>query len=174
MSATWTYKAGEAKRKDFAVYWVKNGTSTINAAALEIIGKGVEDMPISANPTSEEKQDVLGNNNFAITGYSKSMTVDPLKISGESLYSQKIDELEEQEAVLDDLELTYLCVKVYKTNASGECRAWTQKGVVELGDFAGALEGVSAAHTVHYVGAKTYGSFNLATSTFTADSSATE
>lgn len=174
MSATWTYKAGEAKRKDFMVFWVKDNTSTINAAALDIIGKGVEDMPISANPTSEEKQDVLGNNNYNITGYAKSMTVDPLKVEGDSAYSQKIDELEEKQAVLDDLKLTYLCVKKYKTNTTGECRAWTQEGIVELGDFAGALAGVSAAHTVHYVGERTYGSFNIESSTFTPDASASE
>ena len=60
--ATWTYAEGEAKRKDFMVFWVMDGNaSTIKKDTIEIIGKGVEDMPISMNPETEESQDVLGN-----------------------------------------------------------------------------------------------------------------
>ena len=132
MADTWTFKEGEAERKDFMVFWVIDGNT---------------------DAVSKENQDVLGNNNFAITGYAKSMEVDPLKVSGTSKYAQKIDELEETGATLDKLELLYLCVKRYKTNESGDMRAWLQKGVVELGDFSGGLQGVSASHTVHFCAA---------------------
>ena len=58
--ATWTYADGEAKRKDFMVFWITDGSTTnIAKDKLEIIGKGVEDMPISMNPETEESQDVL-------------------------------------------------------------------------------------------------------------------
>lgn len=173
MADTWTYKEGEAERKDFMVFWVTDGKAdTVSKANLEIIGKGIEDMPISANAETEETQDVLGNNNFAITGYAKSMEVDPLKVSGASKYAQKIDELEETSATLDKLELLYLCVKRYKTNESGDMRAWLQKGVVELGDFSGGLQGVSASHTVHYVGERRLGKVSAEDMTFTADDDA--
>lgn len=166
----WTYAQGEAKRKDFMVFWITNGeTDTITKANLEIIGKGVEDMPISMNPETEEGQDVLGNNNYAITGYAESMTVDPLNVSGESKYAQKIDQLMEDRATLTDLELQYLCVKRYKTNEQGGMRAWIQKGVVELGDFASGLKGVSGTHTIHYVGDRTLGVANMDTMEFTPD-----
>ena len=125
-----TYKAGEAKRKDFMVFWITDGSDTTSKTKLEGIGKGIEDMPVSANPETTESQDVLGNNNYAITGYAKSMGVEPLKVSGDGKYSQKIDELEETDATLDELELMYLCVKTYKTNETGKARAWIQKGVV--------------------------------------------
>ena len=46
-----------------------------------------------------------------------------------------------------------------------------QEGVVELGDFAGGLKGVSAAHTVHYVGDRTLGAVDPSTMAFTADES---
>ena len=169
--ATWTYAEGEAKRKDFMVFWVTDGNaSTIKKDTIEIIGKGVEDMPISMNPETEESQDVLGNNNYDITGYAESMTVDPTNISGENKYSQKIDTLMEERATLSDLRLKYLCVKRYKTDSTGKMHAWVQDGVVELGDFAGGLKGVSATHTVHYVGDRTLGAVDPSTMTFTADS----
>nr|DAM01054.1 MAG TPA: hypothetical protein [Bacteriophage sp.] len=168
--ATWTYADGEAKRKDFMVFWITDGSTTnITKDKLEIIGKGVEDMPISMNPETEESQDVLGNNNYDITGYAESMTVDPTNVSGESKYAQKIDTLMEERATLSDLRLKYLCVKRYKTDSTGNMRAWVQEGVVELGDFAGGLKGVSATHTVHYVGDRTLGAVNPKTMTFTAD-----
>lgn len=168
--ATWTYKTGEAKRKDFSVFWITDGdVDNITKSNLEIIGKGVEDMPISMNPETEENQDVIGNNNYAITGYAESMSVDPLNVSGESKYSQKIDELVEQRATLSDLELMYLCVKRYKVDGDGNMRAWVQKGVVELGDFAPGLKGVSGNHTIHYVGDRTLGAVNPTTMAFTED-----
>lgn len=173
MAGTFTYAAGEAKRKDFMVFWITDGdTEAITKTNLEIIGKGVEDMPISMNAETEESQDVLGNNNYDITGYAESMTVDPLNVSGESKYAQKIDELMENRATLSDLHLKYLCVKRYKTDSSGNMRAWVQEGVVELGDFAGGLKGVSATHTVHYVGDRTLGTVNPSTMAFTADTDA--
>lgn len=175
MAEVWTYAEGEAARKDFMVFWVTDGKpDAVSKTNIEIIGKGIEDMPISANAETEESQDVLGNNNFSITGYAKSMEVDPLKISASSKYAQKIDELEETGATLDKLELLYLCVKRYKTDAQGNMRAWLQKGVVELGDFASGLQGVSASHTVHYVGERRLGKVSADDMTFTADEDAAE
>lgn len=168
--ATWTYLPGEAKRKDFMVFWITDGNvENISKSNVEIIGKGVEDMPISMNPETEESQDVLGNNNYAITGYAESMSVDPLNVSGESKYAQKIDELMEERATLSELELMYLCVKRYKVDGEGNMRAWIQKGVVELGDFAPGLKGVSGNHTIHYVGDRTLGSIKPNTMVFTED-----
>ena len=167
---TWTYAEGDAKRKDFMVFWITDGSvEAVTKTNLEIIGKGIEDMPISMNAETEESQDVLGNNNYEITGYAESMTVDPLNVSGESKYAQKIDELMETRATLSELHLQYLCVKKYKTDESGKMRAWIQEGVVELGDFAGGLKGVSASHTVHYVGDRTLGVVDPSTMEFTKD-----
>ena len=168
--AEWTYAKGDAKRKDFMTFWIKNGnTKSVTSENLAIIGKGIEDMPISANVETEESQDVLGNNNFEITGYAKSMTVEPMKVSGEDEYSQHIDELMETDATLSELHNQYLCVKRYKTDESGKARAWIQEGVIEPGDFASGLAGVSTSHTVHYVGPKTLGVVDLESMTFTAD-----
>lgn len=166
----WNYAEGDAKRKDFMTFWITdNNTETISKSNLAIIGKGIEDMPISSNAETEESQDVLGNNNYEITGYAKSMTVDPMKISGDNKYSQHLDDLFERDATLSELHNFYLCVKRYKTDASGKARAWVQEGVVEPGDFASGLAGVSTSHTVHYVGAKTFGVVDLDTLEFTPD-----
>ena len=102
------------ERQKEKTFWITDGSTTnIAKDKLEIIGKGVEDMPISMNPETEESQDVLGNNNYDITGYAESMTVDPTNVSGESKYAQKIDTLMEERATLSDLRLKYICVKRY-------------------------------------------------------------
>lgn len=51
-------------------------------------------------------------------------------------------------------------------------RAWVQKGIVELGDFASGLEGVSATHTVRFVGERVLGAVDPATMAFTPDETA--
>lgn len=39
--AKWTYAAGEAKRKDFMVFWIVDGSDNVTGKEnLEIIGKG--------------------------------------------------------------------------------------------------------------------------------------
>lgn len=173
MADIWSYVAGEAKRKDFAVYLILDKTKAADLsfakADLEIIGKGIEDMPIALNPEMEETQDVLGNNNISIISYAETMEVTPLKVSGESKYSQMIDEMVESRAVLDALELPYLCVKRYKTNSAGAYRAWVQKGIVEPTDFAEGLNGVSTTHTVHFIGDRILGAIDPSTLAFTAD-----
>ena len=71
MAVTWTYAEGDAKRKDFMVFWITDGSiEAVTKSNIEIIGKGIEDMPISMNAETEESQDVLGNNNYEITGYA--------------------------------------------------------------------------------------------------------
>lgn len=170
--ATWTYKSGDPERKDFMVFYVTtNETENIAKANIEVIGKGIEDMPISHNAESEETQDILGNNNYAITGYAPSFTVDPLNVTAESKYAQKIDEMIETLPTGGALELTYMAVKRYKTDATGKMRAWVQKGIVELGDFAAGLKSVSASHTVHWVGERTLGVVAPDTMVFTTDES---
>lgn len=166
----WTYATGDAKRKDFAVAYLIGVKSKDEALALtktivELIGKGIEDMPIAMNAETEEGQDVLGNSNYDIVSYAPSMNVDPIKANGESKYAQLIDEMFENQATLDDLHVWYLCLKKYKTNETGAYRAWLQEGVIELADFASGLNGVSSSHTVHYVGERVLGAL-----TVTADS----
>lgn len=174
----WTYAAGDAKRKDFAVAYIVGATTMDEALALtkekiELIGKGIDDMPMSYNAETDETQDVLGNNNYDIVSYAPSMSVDPIKANGESKYAQKIDELFERQATLSELHLFYLCFKSYKTDGSGGMRAWIQEGVVELGDFASGLNGVAMSHNVHYVGERVLGTLKMGdTVSFTRDTGA--
>ncbi len=161
-----TYAAGDAKRKDFAVAYIIGAKTMEEALALtkenvELIGKGIDDMPISFSAETDESQDVLGNNNYEIVAYAPSMSVDPLKVNGEIKYSQFIDEAFENQATLSDLHVFYLCFKRYKKNESGAFRAWIQEGVVELADFASGLNGVSMSHTVHYVGERVLGALTV-------------
>lgn len=162
----WTYAAGDAKRKDFAVAYIIGAKTLEQALALtketvELIGKGIEDMAMSYSAETDEAQDILGNNNYEIVAYAPSMTVDPLKVNGEVKYSQFIDEAFEKQATLTDLHVWYVCFKHYKKNEQGALRAWVQEGVVELADFASGMNGVSTSHTVHFVGPRTLGALTV-------------
>ena len=175
----WTYKTGDAKRKDFAVAYIIGAKTQEEALALtkesiELIGKGIEDMAMSYAAETDESQDILGNNNYEIVAYAPSMTVDPLKVNGDVKYSHFVDEAFEKQATLTDLHVWYLCFKTYKTNEAGAFRAWIQEGVIELADFASGMNGVSMSHTVHFVGPRTLGALTVTEEamSFTKDAAA--
>lgn len=173
----WTYANGDAKRKDFAVTYIIGAKTQEEALALtkekiELIGKGIEDMPMSYAAETDESQDILGNNNYEIVAYAPSMTVDPLKVNGDVKYSHFVDEAFEKQATLTDLHVWYLCFKTYKTNEAGAYRAWIQEGVIELADFASGMNGISMSHTVHFVGPRILGALTMSgdAASFEADS----
>lgn len=160
--ANWIYKKGAAERKDFVVSYISGAKSLEEALAVTkdnivVIGKGIESMAISANAETEEKRDVLGNNNYDVVGYSETMPVSPLKIRDDDRYAIFIDEAFERRKILDDLACWYLCWKEYKTDENGGKCAWIQKGVPVLGDFADGLNGISTSHDVHFVDERHYG-----------------
>lgn len=177
----WTYAKGDAKRKDFAVAYIIGAKTLEEALALtkekiELIGKGIEDMPMSYAAETDESQDILGNNNYEIVAYAPSMTVDPLKVNGDIKYSHFVDEAFEKQATLSDLHVWYVCFKTYKTNEAGAFRAWLQEGVIELADFASGMNGISMSHTVHFVGQRTLGALTLndETASFAKDTAGSE
>ena len=80
--------------------------------------------------------------------------------------------LEEKEKILDDAKATFLVVKAYKTVEEGKYVAWEQDAVVEITEFGGDTKGVNIPNTLHWVGDRTYGTFDPKTKAFTADGAA--
>ncbi|TQI66266.1 hypothetical protein [Clostridium sp. KNHs216] len=159
-----TYVAGKAKRKDFAVFFKTPGETP----AYELIGKGIEDASINPNATVDTVNDITGAAETTLSGYEKSMDLDPIYIHGGEKFPEFLDNLEETNAILDDVVGTFLFVKMYKTDGENSYVAWEQTAVVELTGFGGDTKGVNAPCTLHFTGERTMGTFNPTTKTFTA------
>lgn len=163
--ATYSYKEGQAKRKDFKIAWAggKDGS-------LLLIGKGVEDMPMTMNGNVVESDDVLGNHVYEISSYAETITVDPMYVDGTDEYSQWLNDAVYYRKTLHELETPFVGYEDYVTDTSGNMRAWKQNAVVNITDFASGLTGVSIPHEIHFVGNRLYGHINKATGQFEEDS----
>ena len=162
--ATYTYKTGQAKRKDFKVAWAggKDG-------GLLLLGKGVEDMPVSMNANTKEGDDVLGNHTFNVTGYAESMTIDPVYVDGNDDYSMWLDDIVYYRKTMDEVRTTYVAYYDYCTDTTGNMRAWKQDAVIVITDFATGLDGVNIPHEVHFVDERTFGHIDKSTGAFVED-----
>lgn len=168
-----TYREGTAKREEFGAYAILDKTKladfTFTKADLELIGIGIEDMPISMNVETEESQDVCGNSNYDIVAYAETMEITPIKIKGESKFSQWLDEAIERRYTLDELVMPFLFVKKYKTDSSGNYAAFVQALTIEPTSFANGLNGVSNTVTAHFTGERFFGTVDKTTLAFTEE-----
>lgn len=162
--ATYSYKTGQAKRKDFKVAWAGGDDDT-----LMLLGKGVEDMPISMNANATENDDVLGNHVYEISSYAETMTIDPIYVDGSDKYSQWLNDLVYYRKTLDECRTTFVGYEDYMTDTTGNMRAWKQDAVANVTDFASGLNGVNIPHEVHFVDERTFGHIDKTTGKFVED-----
>lgn len=163
-----TYATGKAQRKTLMFFFKVPGDSS---PVYEIIGKGIEEAGISQSANVETVVDILGNAETTLDQYEKTTELDPIYVTGDSKFSQWLDEVEEKEKILDDAQATFLVVKAYKTTGESKYVAWEQKAVVELTDFGGGTKGVNLPCTLHWCGPRTFGTFDPSNQTFTVDGS---
>ena len=163
-----TIATGKAARKTLMLFFKVPGGSP----EYELIGKGIEEASISQSASVEAKPDILGNTDVTLDSYEKTTDLDPIYVTGGDKYSEWLDELEEKEKILDDAKATFLVVKAYKTVEEGKYVAWEQDAVVEITEFGGDTKGVNIPNTLHWVGDRTYGTFDPKTKAFTADGAA--
>ena len=162
--AVYTYKTGQAKRKDFKVAW-----AGAKKGGLLLLGKGVEDMPISMNATTNENDDVLGNHVYEVASYAETMTIDPVYVDGNDEYSTWLNDIVYYRKTLDEVRTSYVGYEDYVTDETGNMRAWKQDAVVNITDFATGLTGVNIPHEVHFVDERTFGHIDKSTGEFVED-----
>ena len=158
-----TIASGKQARKTFCLFYEDS------ESALELIGKGIEELSIEQGAEINTVKDVTGANSTSLDAYEKTTALDPIYVEGGFKFSERLDEIEEKELTGPDVELTFVWAKVYKTTEGAKCRAWRQKAVVELTSFGGDVKGVNAPCTLHWVGERTYGEFDPSAKTFTPD-----
>ena len=158
--AVYTYKTGQAKRKDFKVAWAGG-----KGGKLLLLGKGVEDMPISMNATTSENDDVLGNHVYEVTSYAETMTIDPVYVDGNDEYSTWLNDIVYYRKTLDEVRTSYVGYEDYVTDEIPPNVAEVQA----LFRFS-HRSGLHIPHEVHFVGERTFGHIDKSTGEFVEDS----
>ncbi|MEG1687758.1 MAG: hypothetical protein RR185_07295 [Angelakisella sp.] len=160
---------GYIARKDFMVLANVGAPET---PTWELIGDRVEEMSLQMNPNIETVSDITGFNGTTLDRYQIQTEVTPMRAKKESKLFALLYDIVKNERVLSEVEREFLCVSVFDvTSGTGtpvRCAAWKQKAIIAVESFGGGTAGLDIPFTLHWVGAKTQGSFDPAGKTFTA------
>lgn len=144
----------------------KTGDST---SVWEILGKDNDELSKELNNEVEETKNVLGETEVDITAGNRTMTVDPYKMRDDYDFADELYDILKYDKDGSDVEYPFIEINTFKKvgESQNEYDAWVQKGAVDLKSYGGNTKAIGAPFDIHFIGEKTYGSFNPTTKKFT-------
>lgn len=132
------------------------------------IGADLEEYAPELSANVEKKNNILGETSVVIDSYQKQGDVTPYYADdGDPLFA-KLQAIIDGDLVLDDLKTDVVEVKLWDESAEGAYPAVKEECYIEVVSYGGDTTGYQIPFNIHYTGAKTKGSFNPTTKTFTA------
>lgn len=164
--------SGYIPRKDFMV--LANVAST-GVAEWELIGDRVEEMSLKMNPNIETISDITGMTETTLDKYQVETEVTPMRAKRNSKLFGILYDIVKHEKTLSDVERDFLCVSIFDSETTGTgdtavttYAAWKQRAVIAVQSFGGGTAGLDIPFVIHWVGAKTHGTFDPTTKEFVA------
>lgn len=160
---------GYIKREEFAVF---ANVATTGTAEWELIGDKVEEMSLEMNPNVETMTDVTGNTSTTLDKYEVQTSVSPMRAKRESKLFAILYDIVKEEKTLSDVERDFLCVNIFDKvgeGAEATYSAWKQKGVIAVQSYGGNTQGLDIPFNIHWIGKKTYGTFDPTDKEFTEE-----
>lgn len=156
---------GLIPRKEF-MHFVNVGTTSV--PEWELLGEGIEELSREMNNNVENTTDILGNNTTTVTKGNQVSSFDPFKCRRDSKLFAKLYQIYTDDLELSDVEMEFLEVSIFdETETEGTYNAVKQTGAIDLKSIGGDTTGLDMPFDVNYVGAKTKGTFAVATKKFT-------
>ncbi len=160
----------EIKRKFMAHF--------INAAALlattpiyERLGKDLEEFSIELNPNVETKQNILGESTTKVDGYQPSSSVEPYYADEGTNLFNRLQDIIDNRRTLDELKTDAVEVHLWEPVVEGTSYiAYREDIIFEVSSYGGDTTGYQIPFTIHYIGNRVKGVFNVLTKTFTPNS----
>ena len=155
------------KRNTYKIFM--NVSESTTSKEWEIIGKDIEELSRELNNEVESKTNILGETEVEITKGNQVTTCDPIKLRSDSKASKILYNIYKNDLELSDVEKEFLEVNTSMsvTGKDGEYEAFTQIGAIDLKSWGGDTTGINSPFDINWIGAKTYGTFNPTTKTFT-------
>ena len=159
--------SGYIARKDFMILAnVGEGSSY----EWELLGDRVEEMALAMNPNIETISDITGMTETTLDKYQVQTEVSPMRARRDSKLFGILYDIVKHEKVLSQVEREFLCVAVFDQVGTADAKtyaAWKQRGIIAVESFGGGTAGLDIPFSIHWVGAKTHGTFDAETKSFT-------
>lgn len=137
-------------------------------AAYERLGADLEEFSAELSAQVETKKNILGQTGIVISGYEKTGSVEPYyAVQGSPLFA-RLQAIIDEGLVLEDLKTDVVEVKLWE-KTDGSYRAIREEAYIEVVSYGGDTTGYQIPFKLHFTGAKTKGSFDIESRTFTAD-----
>lgn len=136
----------------------------------ERLGEDLEEYNVNLNPSTETKQNILGENSFHHNGYEESSEASPYYANTESVLSAKLQEIIDHRHKDDNCKTNALEVHLWEGDEENGYVAWQQGCYVIPTSYGGDVSGYQTPFTVNYFGKRTKGIFK--DKTFTPDGTA--
>ena len=127
------------------------------------LGSDLEAFNVELNPSTEQRQNILGENTFTHSGYEISATVEPyFAVVGDALF-EKLQAIVDGQKTDDSLKTYAYEVHLWQTGSGeGKFEAYRQEVYVVPTSYGGDTTGYQIPFEVHYVGEKVLGDFTPA------------
>lgn len=137
------------------------------AEEYQRLGKDLEEFSPEMSAQVDTKKNILGETSILISGYEKTVSVEPYYAEAGDLLFEKLQEIIDEGKVLDDLKTTVVEVKLWKkTGDENVYEAVKEDAYIEVSSYGGDTTGYQIPFTLHYTGNKVKGTFNIQTKTF--------
>lgn len=134
------------------------------------IGEDNESMERTRNNTVTQTKNVLGKTKTKITKGNQVTSVSPFLIARDSALGKELYEIDRLDKQLDEVKHRFMEVSIFDSKGDEKFAAWTQEAKIDLKSWGGsAADGLSAPFDIVWEGDRTYGTYDRATNTFTAD-----
>ena len=137
-------------------------------AVYERLGNDLEEFAPEMSAQVETKKNILGESSILISGYEKTVAVEPFYAQEGSALFDRLQEIIDNDLVLDELKAEVVDVKLWEATQEGVYPAVKETVYLEVTSYGGDTTGYQIPFTLHYTGEKVKGTFNLSTKTFTA------
>lgn len=156
------------ERKMMAHYIDGSMTAT---AAYHLLGVDLEEFNVDMNPEFESTKNILGASNTQMKGYDPQSSVSPYYAVTEDGVFEKLQNIIDTRATGDATSSTMLDVHIWEEveGSPGTYVAYRENATIVINSYGGDTGGYQIEFDVKYNGARTKGTFVVATKVFTAD-----
>jgi len=137
--------------------------------AYERLGKDLEEFSPELAAQVETKKNILGESSVVISGYDKTVAVEPYYAESGSALFERLQSIIDDQLVLEDLKTDVVEVKLWEAAQNNVYPAIREEVYIEVTGYGGDTTGYQIPFTLHYTGVKTKGTFDISTKTFTTE-----
>ena len=151
--------------RKYLAHYINAGTEDVEE--YERLGKDLEEYSPSLSASVETKKNILGETSVVISGYEKTVAVEPYYAEADSLLFAKLQSIIDEGKILEDLKTNVVEVKLWESTEEGIYNAYKEDAYIEVTSYGGDTTGYQIPFTLHYTGKKVKGIFDVNSKVFT-------